>query len=347
MARINRLKGITLNGVALDSQELPGNDDPEIKEVLAETLKEMKGSAKRRFISSCGSKMEKNGPVKIWTAEEIQKVYGPSMKQKKDLNPLYQSILTAIERNGPCSVTTISADVGSPNGQVQSRLSFLFQRLHRFGIEGLNRKLNPEHGGRGHVYWIEGTTADELMKKWVSVKGKSAPDIPGEAPALERPLGRSALPIPSWRDTERVKTLVESIKDHPNWGIDREEPSHGHHRIEALKQSLQTTQYWDNLTLPPDQDDTTTKMVSGPCAEHLEEEAPVVPSGLLTDLAEAIKEGRIDLNDIVSMLSVQHRRDTEKELDKPRSSVVESLAGKIKVDVDVKVTFCFSTSAKS
>lgn len=337
MARINRLKGITLNGVALDSQELPGNDDPEIKDLLRETLKEMKGSAKRRFVSSCGSKIEKNGPVKIWTAEEIQKVYGPSMKQKKDLNPLYQSILIAIERNGPCNVTTITAEVGAPNGQVQSRLSFLFQRLHRFGIEGLNRKLNPEHGGRGHVYWIEGTTADELMKKWVSVKGKAAPDIPGEAPVLEapkpdRPLERTALPTPSWRETKQVKTLIESIEDHPNWGIDRD-----HHRAEALKQSIQTTQYWDNLTLSPDQDDTTTN----------DEEAPLVPSGLLTDLSNAIKEGRIDLNDIVNMLSTQRRTDTEKELDTPDSSVVESLAGKIKVDVDVKVTFCFSTGAKA
>lgn len=342
MARTNRLKGITLNGVALDSQELPDNNDPEIKELLAETLKEMKGSAKRRFVSSCGSKIEKNGPVKIWTAEEIQKEYGPKMKQKKDLNPLYQSILITIERNGPCNVATISAEVGATYEQVQSRLSFLFQRLHRFGIEGLKRELNTKHGGKGHFYWLEGITADELMKKWVSVKGKTAPNIPGEAPALEvstpkRPLERAALPTPSWRETEQVKTLVESIKDHPNWGVDREEPSYGHHRAEALKQSLQTTQYWDNLTLPPDQDDTTTK----------EEEAPLVPSGLLTDLAEAIKEGRIDLNDIVNMLSVQRRTDTEKELDTPDSSVVESLAGKIKVDVDVKVTFCFSTGAKS
>lgn len=299
MARTNKLKGITLNGVALDSLELPDKNDPEIKEVLKETLKEMKSSAKRHFVSSCGSMIEKNGPVKIWTAEEIQKEYGPKMEQTKNLNTFYHSILKSIQRNGPCSIAVICDDIEAPYGRIQSRLSFLYKKLQQVGITELHRKLNPKHGGRGHVYWIEGATAEELTEKWLSVKGKSVLRV-------EKPLARAVLPTPSWRETKQVKTLIESVEDHPNWGIDRKE-------------------------------DTTTK----------EKEAPEVPSSLLTDLAEAIKEGRIDLNDIVSMLSVQHRRDTEEELATPHSSVVESLAGKIKLDVDVKVTFCFSTGAKS
>ena len=249
-----RLKGISLNGVPLTAEMADdGQTDNEVRDFISGEVKQMKATIGRsgRTKNDFTTKKGMNGPVKIWSRREIEEEYGPMKKNDSG----YGEILRVIESSGPIKISSIAEMLGRPYSRLQSRVGYLYRRLQSLGVDGLKREVNPTHGGHGHVYWIEGTTAQELfevyqrnqrvkVRKGVSATKSDLAPIPSQTnPPTSDPCSTGQTD-PQSDGLLTVAEAIKAVEDNPNWGIDSPEDT------QRVDDSNKIQQLIDMLTTP-------------------------------------------------------------------------------------------------